>query len=108
MVGANRTILLSRHSISYIDEVHRRQRKMLNPIFTIPYIRDLNPVFYAVSYQLRDLLKAAIGPRKESINMVHPLAQVALELIGQAGFGHNFGSLQGRSDGYLNASKELL
>jgi len=81
---------------------------MLNPIFTAPYIRDLNPVFYEVAHQLRDVLKTKISSQKESVNMVQPLAQVALELIGQAGLGHNFGSLEGRSDRYVEASKELL
>jgi len=81
---------------------------MLNPIFAAPYVRDLNPVFYGVAYQLRDVLKNKINLRSESVNMVQPLAQVALELIGQAGLGHDFGSLQGRSDGYVKASKEFL
>jgi len=80
---------------------------MLNPIFTAPYIRDLNPVFYGVAYQLRDILRAKVGSRKESVNLLQPLTQVALELIGQAGLGHDFGSLQGRSDGYVKASKDF-
>jgi len=81
---------------------------MLNPIFTTPYIRNLNTIFYSVAYQLRDAMKGQVGSRKKSMDIVQPLAQVGLELIGQAGVGHNFGSLQGRTDGYIKAIKDLV
>jgi len=92
----------------YLGSPHKKQRKLLNPIFTTPYIRNLNPTFYAVAYQLRDAMKRQIGSLKASIDMVPPLARVGLELIGQAGMGHNFGSLQGGTDGYIKALKELM
>ena len=81
---------------------------MLNPIFTVPYIRHLTPVFYAVAYQLRDTMRIQIGLPSRVINIREPLTQVAVELIGQAGLGYNFGSLQGESHVYIKASKDIL
>jgi len=81
---------------------------MLNPIFAAPYLRKLTPILYAVAYQLRDVVKFQIHLQGESVNMLNPLAQAALELIGQAGLGHTFGALQGQSDTYVKAAEEIM
>jgi len=91
-----------------IGDVHHRQRKMLNPIFTTPYIRHLTPVFYAVAHQLRDTMQMRTGTLTQLVDMTELLAQVALELIGQAGMGHHFGSLQGGSNEFVKASKDMM
>jgi len=52
-------------------------------------------------------MKLSIGPAGNSVNMMKPLTQVALEFIGQGGLGHSFG-FEGRSDVYLKASKDCV
>ena len=32
---------------------HRKQRKMLNPVFSTAYLREVTPVFYETSYKVR-------------------------------------------------------
>lgn len=32
---------------------HRRQRKMLNPVFSIKHMRELTPIFYEVAHRVR-------------------------------------------------------
>jgi len=81
---------------------------MLNPIFTAPYIRNLTSVFYEVSYQLRDTMKSQLNHSPNMLmDVLAPLAQVSLEIVGQAGLGHNFDSLKGRSEDYVQAAKEV-
>ena len=81
---------------------------MLNPIFTAPYIRHLTPVLYTVAYQLRDAIRSQIGSSRQVVDMTKPLSQAALELMGQAGLGSNFGSLQGQPHIFAKASKDIL
>ena len=81
---------------------------MLNPIFTAPYIRNLTSVFYEVSYQLCNTMKSQLNHSPNTLmDILTPLAQFSLEIIGQAGLGHGFGSLNGRSEDYVQAAKEI-
>jgi hypothetical protein len=45
------------------------------------------------------------GPQE--IDIVQWMRQTALELIGQAGLGHSFGTFEGRDDDYGQTIKEL-
>lgn len=36
-------------------EAHRRQRKMLTPVFSEANLRNLTPVFYEVAHRVRDI-----------------------------------------------------
>ena len=46
------------------------------------------------------------GP--EEINVADWMGKLALELIGQAGLGYSFGSLEGRDDEFCRALKEWM
>lgn len=46
-----------RHTYSrYTGEQHRKQRKMLNPVFSLANMRDLLPTIQPIADQLCDLL----------------------------------------------------
>jgi hypothetical protein len=45
------------------------------------------------------------GPQE--INIVEWMSKTALELIGQAGLGYSFGTLEGRNDMFCQAVKEF-
>lgn len=88
---------------------HRKQRRMLNPVFSIKNIRNLTPLFYSVvqkvchgayhyvaqtdsnisvrSYQLRDaiLIQTKDGPQE--LDMLMWMSRAALEIIGTGGLG---------------------
>ena len=34
-------------------EQHRRQRKMLNPVFSVKHLREMTPLFYEVIHRVR-------------------------------------------------------
>ncbi len=48
-------------------EVHRRQRKILQPAFNVGAIRELNPIFMRYSRELADKVGAMIdlSPRRK-------------------------------------------
>jgi hypothetical protein len=48
----------------------------------------------------------AHGPHE--INVVQWASKLALEIIGQAGLGYSFGTLEGRNDEFLKALKQWL
>ncbi|KAI1783611.1 cytochrome P450 [Ganoderma leucocontextum] len=56
-------------------EQHRRQRRLLNPVFSTKHLRRMVPLFYQVIHQL---------------DMLSWMGRMTLEIIGQVGFGHTF------------------
>ena len=41
-------LILGPGLLATIGDVHRRQRKMLNPVFSAAYMRGLTPFFYSI------------------------------------------------------------
>ncbi|KAB5588325.1 Cytochrome P450 [Ceratobasidium theobromae] len=91
-------------------EQHRMQRKMLNPVFTPKHMKSLNAFKVTTFTAVAQNMKAAImkdldgAPLKE-IDMLEWCSATALELIGQAGLGHSFGTLHGQESAFIRAAK---
>ncbi|KAF6762423.1 cytochrome P450 [Ephemerocybe angulata] len=75
---------------STLGETHKKQRKMLNPVFSIKQMKTMIPTFFSVTYNLRDvfLRKTSDGPQE--IDMVTWMTRVALEIVARAGLGQSF------------------
>uniref|UniRef100_A0A8H7XZX2 Eukaryotic translation initiation factor 1A n=3 Tax=Agaricales TaxID=5338 RepID=A0A8H7XZX2_PSICU len=90
-------VLLSVRSwidISLVGEQHRKQRKMLNPVFSIAHMREMVPIFYQVAYRLRDAMQKRTKDGAREIDLLLWMSRTALELIGQSGIGYSFDSLE--------------
>ncbi|KAF8895305.1 cytochrome P450 [Infundibulicybe gibba] len=82
-------------------DVHRKQRKILSPAFSVPHINSLTPIFYNKAYQVSTilLLWACLTPRSchtpapTRVDALAHLARATLDVIGLAGFGYTFGCL---------------
>ncbi|KAI0060167.1 cytochrome P450 [Artomyces pyxidatus] len=72
---------------------HRRQRKQLNPVFSIKNMRALIPIFQNVTHQLQDSMRTMLDKGAQEIDIVEWLGRLALELVAQGGLGHTFDSL---------------
>ncbi|KAF8966238.1 cytochrome P450 [Flammula alnicola] len=72
-----------------LGEQHRKQRKMLTPVFSIAHMRNLGtfiPMFYNITYKNANLILS-------QIEVMSWMARTALELIGQSGLGYSFDPL---------------
>ncbi|KAJ8516646.1 hypothetical protein ONZ45_g6069 [Pleurotus djamor] len=88
---------------------HKRQRKILNPAFSPSTLRHLVPIFYGITYQLRDALDNALKEGPQEVDMLDWMSRTALEYIGQGGLGYSFDSFNQRSiDQYTAAIKDLF
>ncbi|KZT01991.1 cytochrome P450 [Laetiporus sulphureus 93-53] len=95
--------------LSATGEHHRRQRKMLNPVFSTKNLRDMLPVFYKVIEDLRTAIAVQVADGPKELNMLHWMNRVALELIGQAGLGYSFDPIVSESeDDFAGALKSLF
>ncbi|THU78937.1 cytochrome P450 [Dendrothele bispora CBS 962.96] len=76
-------------------EPHRKQRKALNPVFSIAHLRDMLPIFYDVVHKLEVGLESKFknGNKPQEIEMLSWMSRTALELIGQSGLGYSFDTL---------------
>ncbi|KAJ7139269.1 cytochrome P450 [Mycena epipterygia] len=77
-------------------DAHKAQRKILNPAFGVPQIRELTSVFVEKSIQLRNILANEIASKQGSvarIDILQLISRMTLDVIGQAGFNHNLKAL---------------
>lgn len=95
--------------LSTLGEHHRKQRKMLNPVFSLKHMRGLLPIFYPVTHQLRDVLARKVKNGETEINVMTWMSRAALEYIGRGGFGFTFDALnENSSSEYSEAVKMLI
>ncbi|KAK7685185.1 hypothetical protein QCA50_011548 [Cerrena zonata] len=90
-------------------EQHRKQRKMLNPVFSPQHLRSITPIFFNVAHKMCDGIEAQIGESVETVNVINWFSRTALELIGQGGLGYSLDSLDKPVANALgDALRELL
>ncbi|PCH40541.1 cytochrome P450 [Wolfiporia cocos MD-104 SS10] len=87
---------------------HRRQRKMLNPVFSVNHMRYLLPTFYSVAHKLRGAISQRVRDGPQDFDILHWMSRSALEVVGQGGLGHSFDSFESdEQDPYGEAMKAL-
>ncbi|KDQ07870.1 hypothetical protein BOTBODRAFT_38429 [Botryobasidium botryosum FD-172 SS1] len=76
-------------------DVHKRQRRVMNPSFGPAQIRNLTPIFLEKSQELRDvwLDKIAKGNGVHQTDVMTWLSRATLDIIGLAGFDYEFSAL---------------
>ncbi|KAI0631631.1 cytochrome P450 [Trametes polyzona] len=92
--------------LSTTGDTHRKQRKLLNPVFSPKNLRLVTPVFYEVAHRLTKAIKVQISSNGHEVDIAQYMARAALELIGQAALGHCFDPLTEKADNpYAEALK---
>ncbi|KAJ3551150.1 hypothetical protein NM688_g4887 [Phlebia brevispora] len=93
-----------------LDEQHRKQRKMLNPVFSINHMRHMTPVFYDTAHRLRRAVSSQLSYQNDGeVDMLQWMGRTALELIGQGGLGYAFDPLVANThNSYGEALKAFL
>ncbi|KAI0764581.1 cytochrome P450 [Trametes elegans] len=103
-------MLLGSGLLSVLGDPHRRQRKMLLPVFSVKHLRDLTPVFYEVTSRLVEAITERVQDAPCNLDVLQWMSRTALEIIGQAGMGHSFDSLtaDNATDPFTDAAKDYL
>ncbi|KAI0628769.1 cytochrome P450 [Trametes polyzona] len=79
--------------LSTLGSQHRRQRKMLNPLFSAKHLRGMTPIFNQVVGQLRAAIASRLKDGPRELDLLEWTGRTALELIGQGGLGYSFDPL---------------
>ncbi|KAI0737376.1 cytochrome P450 [Daedaleopsis nitida] len=107
-VGASR-LLIGPGLLGTYGDAHRRQRKMLNPVFSTTHMRNLTPLFYSITDKLRTAMTARVEDGPQEMDVLAWMGRAALELIGQGGLGHSFDPLvEESSDKFSEAVKAYV
>ncbi|KAG6865211.1 hypothetical protein C0991_004412 [Blastosporella zonata] len=96
--------------VATIGEHHKKQRKIVNPIFSVTQLRQLTPIIYELSGVLEKESDSHIAATGESIlDMSEWMSRVALETVGQTVLGYSFDPLDSpANNAYTSAVKELI
>ncbi|KAH9940666.1 cytochrome P450 [Amylocystis lapponica] len=78
---------------STIGPLHKKQRRLLNPVFGSAHLRNMTPILFNVTRMLRETFLELCGEGTAEIDMVHWSSRTALEIIGQSALGHSFDPL---------------
>ncbi|KAI0773098.1 cytochrome P450 [Trametes elegans] len=91
-------------------ETHRKQRRMLHPVFSAKHIRDVTPIFYEVCHRLVDAISARVESGAQDIDITGWMGRTGLELIAKAGIGLSLDPLveDHFSNPFIAAVKEYL
>ena len=120
--------LLGPGLLSTEGEQHRKQRKMLTPVFSIAYLRNVTTLFYETSFkvsfclpcgarppnlkahsQLRNALLGEVCSGTKEIDVLKWTSRAALELVGQGALGYSFDPLvEDVADPFAEAVKSFL
>ncbi|THH10431.1 hypothetical protein EW145_g1337 [Phellinidium pouzarii] len=117
----NNKIIFGEGLVATVGELHKKQRKMVNPVFSLHRLRSLTPAFYNVAHRLQKSISSVITERKRSktsgpgnvlpennIDMAEWLARATLESIGQAGLGYSFDPLDSPSNNPYTRTVRML
>ncbi|EIN05371.1 cytochrome P450 [Punctularia strigosozonata HHB-11173 SS5] len=102
-------LVFGRGLLSTFGHDHKRQRKLMNPVFSMAHMKYMVPQFYDVCHQLCDVLTTQVAEGEREIDILVWMTRTAMELIGRAGLGYSFDPLTENSDNhYASAIKALV
>ncbi|PIL34328.1 cytochrome P450 [Ganoderma sinense ZZ0214-1] len=94
-------LLLGPGLLATYGSTHKKQRKMLNPVFSGAHMRDMTPLFYDVAERLRTALESQVEYGPKDLDVLSWMGRTALELLGRGGLGYSFDPLVAESKDVL-------
>ncbi|KAI0052745.1 cytochrome P450 [Auriscalpium vulgare] len=110
MIIERNKLLWGNGLLSSTGAIHRRQRRVLNAVFSPARLRDILPTFYSVVHRTEDSMTQLLHFGSVELDMLVWMSRTSLELIGQAGVGVSFDTLAETSppNPYMVAAKQLI
>ncbi|KAL1680371.1 cytochrome P450 [Schizophyllum commune] len=107
---SSNSIIFGQGLLSTIGDHHKKQRKLMNPVFSTAHMRNMIPLFQDVVAALRSTLEKQTDKGSKEIDMLHWTSRTALELIGRTGLGYSFDTLEADAvvHPYATTLKELV
>lgn len=106
----NNKVMFGDGLISTIGEQHRKQRKLLNPVFSTSNMRELLPTLQSIAHKLTSIVVSKLpddGSYKE-IDMLPLLSRTALDGVCQAILGYPSNTLESaENDEYTEALRKM-
>ncbi|CAK5263997.1 unnamed protein product [Mycena citricolor] len=90
------------------QDEHRRQRKIMNPAFGPPQVRELTSIFVNKSLELRDVWAKQANADPVKLDVIPWLNKVTLDIIGLAGFNYDFNSVASDEETELAAAFKTM
>ncbi|KAF9267007.1 cytochrome P450 [Marasmius fiardii PR-910] len=101
--------------VATTGDIHKRQRKLVTPVFSVTNLKALTPLFYDIAERLNDVLEKEVkeggmeARKKITLDMHEWMSRVALESVGQAVLNYSFDPLDSPvNNPYTAAIKELI
>ncbi|KAJ3517041.1 hypothetical protein NLJ89_g753 [Agrocybe chaxingu] len=98
--------------VATTGEQHKRQRRVVNPIFAVPQLRRISPMFYEIAEKLASVMESELSQHSSSrtvLDMSDWMSRVALESVGRTVLGYSFDPLDSpHNNPYTSAIKELI
>ncbi|KAF8200874.1 cytochrome P450 [Pholiota molesta] len=90
--------------------VHKRQRRVATPAFSIQNLRGLVPLVFNKGNELKDrwLQMIQASPEPLTIDVCHWISRATFDVIGLAGFDYNFNAIENESNELFSAYKEMF
>ncbi|KAI0056932.1 cytochrome P450 [Artomyces pyxidatus] len=89
---------------------HRKQRKLLNPSFSVSRLKAMVPLLHKITNELIDSFNEKIPDGRGEVEVLDPFGRVALEMIAQTGLGYTFESFkpEANKNEFTNSIKEFM
>nr|VWP01102.1 N/A [Ganoderma boninense] len=105
------SVLLGPGVLSSKGEQHRRQRKLLNPVFSAAHLRNMTHIFYGIAHKLRQAIASRLpadGTSGDVLDVNGWMARTTLEMLGQAGLGYSFDDFEGDATDAFGESLKMF
>ncbi|KAF8824708.1 hypothetical protein HHX47_DHR7000670 [Lentinula edodes] len=100
--------------VSTTGDVHKKQRKIVAPVFSVPQLKKVTPIVYEIAEKLADVLTREVHASRTTkgssvLDMSEWVSRIALETIGRTVLGYSFDPLDSpHNNPYTSAIKELI
>ncbi|KAI0738092.1 cytochrome P450 [Daedaleopsis nitida] len=102
------TTLLGPGVLSTRAAQHRRQRKLLNPVFSVAHLRNMTHIFWGVAHKARETTRLPTDGSAAVIDINGWNGRITLEMLGQAGLGYSFDDFSDDSTDAYGESLKLF
>ncbi|KAI0739186.1 cytochrome P450 [Daedaleopsis nitida] len=93
--------------LSVRGKEHTKQRKQLNPVFSVRYLRDMVPMINAIAQELVSVLRKEVPQPGTEVDVSQFFSRYSLECIGRSGLGYSFGPLENHGTDYSFTLREF-